>query len=200
MFRALREVVRAVKRLTEETPVQTLTPRIAAELISHEGIVPEAYKDSIGVWTWGVGITDASGHTVGRYIDNPQSIEKCLEIYLWSVREKYLPKVLRAFEGVHLTEAQIAAALSFNYNTGAIASASWVKQYVAGDVEGARKAIMNWCKPASLKKRRERERDLFFDGKWTTDGTALVYDVAKPSYHPVNAKRIDIMPALEALL
>ena len=181
-------------------PMTTLTPRIAAELLSHEGIVCEAYKDSVGVWTWSVGITDASGHSVGRYKDNPQSIEKCLEIYLWALRERYLPTVLQTFAGHKLTEAQLGAALSFHFNTGAIHRADWVRKWKAGDKAGARAAFMNWSKPKEIIPRREAERDLFFDGKWSGDGTALVFDVAKPSYFPVQPKRIDIMPELERLL
>ena len=75
----------------------TITPRIAAELIAHEGIVREAYRDSVGVWTWSVGITDASGHRVGRYRDHPQPLSRCLEIYLWVLQNRYLPAVLQAF-------------------------------------------------------------------------------------------------------
>ena len=52
-----------------------ITVKIAQEIVSHEAIVREAYKDSVGVWTWSVGITNASGHKVfPRYKDNPQSL------------------------------------------------------------------------------------------------------------------------------
>lgn len=64
--------------------MREITPRIALELIVHEGIVTEAYKDSVGVWTWSVGVTDASGHTVfPRYKDRPQPLEHCIGVYLW---------------------------------------------------------------------------------------------------------------------
>lgn len=177
-----------------------ITPRIAAELVAHEGIVREAYRDSVGVWTWSVGITDASGHRVGRYRDNPQSLDHCLAIYVWVLRQRYLPAVLEAFGDVELAEHELGAALSFHYNTGAIGRAEWVRLYVDGKRDAARSAILNWCRPAVLAKRRMRERDLFFDGRWTTDGTALLYDVAKPSYAPTGGKRVAIMPALEQLI
>ena len=71
-----------------------ITPRIAAELISHEAIVREAYLDSVDVWTWSVGITSASGHTVWpRYLDNPQTLRRCFEVYEWAIRTNYLPAV-----------------------------------------------------------------------------------------------------------
>ena len=107
-------------------PIDGITLRVALELLSHEAIVREAYKDSVGVWTWGVGVTDASGHKVQRYIDSPQTIERCLEIYVWLLRTRYAPAVRKAFEGHNLSEHEFAAALSFHYNTGAIGRATWV--------------------------------------------------------------------------
>lgn len=177
-----------------------ITPRIAAELIAHEGIVTEAYRDSVGVWTWSVGITDASGHRVGRYRDQPQPLHRCLEIYLWALQNRYLPAVLDAFGPIRPKEHELAAALSFHWNTGAIARAEWMRHVRAGDLAAARKAMLNWCRPASLAIRRRREQALFFNGRWAGDGTALVYSVAKPAYRPVRGRRQPIMGSLAHLL
>ncbi|WP_170601210.1 lysozyme [Ruegeria arenilitoris] len=162
-----------------------ITPRIAAELISHEAIVREAYLDSVDVWTWSVGITSASGHTVWpRYLDNPQTLRRCFEVYEWAIRSNYLPAVETAFAGHALTEAQLGAALSFHYNTGAIDRAVWVRRWKAGDVAGARRAIMYWRRPPEIRPRRRNERALFFDGVWSGTGTGTEYQVRKPSYRP----------------
>jgi len=179
-----------------------LTSRVALELVGHEAIVLEAYKDSEEVWTWGVGVTDASGHAVGRYKDNPQTIRRALEVYIWLLRERYIPSVLAAFAGRQLTEAQFAAALSFHYNTGAIRKAGWVRLWKEGNVAAARAAIMEWRKPAEIIGRRTKERDLFFDGRWSADGKALVIPVSKPSYKPNfrAAQRVDVSADLTALL
>lgn len=180
--------------------MRDITPRIALELIAHEGIVTEAYKDSVGVWTWSVGITDASGHKVyPRYWNKPQPLEHCIGVYLWLLRERYLPPVLAAFGSYDPTEAELGAALSFHWNTGAIARASWIRRFVGGDRAGARKAMLDWARPASLLARRRLEQSLFFDGKWSGDGTALVYGVAKPSYRPSGGKRIAIQAMVEGL-
>jgi lysozyme len=156
----------------------------------------------VGVWSWGIGVTNASGHDVMRYKDNPQPIERCLEVYLWLLREKYIPSVVKAFEGFTLTEAQFAAALSFHYNTGAIGKAGWVKRAKAGDMAGARAAIMEWRKPPEIIERRQKECDLFFDGRWSQDGKATVYDVRKPSYSPnwKTARRVDVSADLLRLM
>ncbi len=180
----------------------TITERVAMELIAHEAIVPEAYKDSVGVWTWGVGVTDASGHGVMRYKDNPQPISHCLAVYLWLLREKYAPAVVKAFGSHRLTESQFGAALSFHYNTGAIGRATWVRAFLDGDGATARSKFMEWKKPAAIIERRAKERDLFFSGQWTSDGKATVYPVRKPSYSPdwKGARRIDIRDDLRAAM
>ena len=169
-----------------------LTPRIVAELIAHEGIVAEAYRDSVGVWTWSVGLTDASGHKVERYRDNPQSLSHCMAVFVWALRRNYLPPVLAAFGDRPVAEHELAAALSFHWNTGGIARAEWMRLAMAGEQAKAREAMLNWAKPASLLGRRRKEQALFFDEVWSNDGTALVYGVAKPSYRPIGGRRVAI--------
>ncbi|SPH24375.1 hypothetical protein DEA8626_03426 [Defluviimonas aquaemixtae] len=179
-----------------------ITPNIAAELIAHEGIVREAYKDSVGVWTWSVGVTSASGHKVWpRYVDNPQTLKRCFEVFEWLVRNKYLPPVKRAFAGHILSEAQLGAALSFHYNTGGIERASWVKKWKEGDVAGARQAIMNWSRPPEIIPRRRKEQALFFNGVWSNDGFGTEYGVRKPAYTPdwSSARRVQIKETLDEL-
>lgn len=179
-----------------------LTARAAAEIVGHEAIVQEAYKDSVGVWTWSVGIAATSGFNVLQYKDNPQPIATCLKAYVELLRDKYLPAVLKAFQGHQLTEAQLCAALSFHYNTGAILKASWPKLFLSGEIAKAKSSIMEWRNPPEIVGRRTKERDLFFDGKWTGDGKATVYKVRKPSYTPDwgSAVRVPVLADLQALL
>ena len=69
--------------------MKEVTPKIALEILSHEAIVLEAYKDSVDVWTWGVGVTQESGHDVyPRYLDCPESVCRCLEVYLQILQDK----------------------------------------------------------------------------------------------------------------
>ncbi|MEP1208493.1 MAG: lysozyme [Rhizobiaceae bacterium] len=180
-----------------------LTARIALELLSHEAIVREAYQDVVGVWTWGVGVTETSGHTIcPRYVDRPQTLRWCLEMYLRLLRETYAPAVREAFGDTPLSEHEFGAALSFHYNTGAIATASWVEEWQRGEVEAARESFMNWRKPPSLIPRREKERDLFFDGIWSSDGTVMELSVEKPSYSPdpTSKRPVAIRSVLSELL
>ena len=179
-----------------------LTAKAAAFVAAKEGLVLEAYKDSKGIWTWALGVTDASGHDVHpRYQDKPQTIERCLEVSLWLMEQKYLPAVARAFAGHNLTEAQLAAALSFHWNTGSILTASWVKLWKAGELAQARRSFLSWNKPKEIIARREAEAALMFDGKWPAL-ICPVYPVKKPSYTPDwgKAQRIDLLPIIEGMV
>ena len=180
--------------------MRTLTPRIVGEILQHEGLAREAYRDSIGVWTWSVGITDASGHRVARYRDNPQPLERCLEVFMWLLTTRYLPAVLAAFGAFEPYEHQLAAAHSFHYNTGAVARASWLQHFLAGEADAARRALLDWRRPPEIMPRRRRERDLFFDAKWSGGGTVAVYAVAKPGYRPVRPRRDGVDQMLGAML
>ena len=184
-------------------PTTTITERIMLEILEHEGIVLEAYKDSVNVWTWGAGVTSKSGHSVMRYVDRPQTMRRVLEVYEWLLRTKYLPGVLEAFGSMQLTEAQLGAALSFHWNTGAIGEASWVKSVKAGRTDQAHTEFLNWSKPKEIIPRRKLERALFFDGTWSSDGLVTVYQrVRKPSYTPEwsSAKQVDIRDDLRAVV
>ncbi|MFA6219611.1 MAG: hypothetical protein WC692_07500 [Erythrobacter sp.] len=179
-----------------------LTEKTLLEIAEHEGLVLEAYLDSVGVWTWGFGVTDASGHKVGRYRKSRSTIERAVEVFEWLLRTKYLPEVQRAFRGRELTEAQLAAALSFHWNTGAIGEADWVRSVLAGERRTAWLQFMNWSKPREIIARRKAERDLFFEGRWSGDGVVVIYEEVDPSGRTrwASARQIDIRDEVRAAL
>lgn len=179
-----------------------LNVKAVTELMHHESIIQEMYKDSVGVETWSAGLTAASGINVHQYKDNPASMQVCVDAVINRLRKVYVPDVLVAFAGKTLTEAQFAAALSFHYNTGAVRRADWVKHWVAGHTDAACASIMNWKSPPEIKERREKERDLFFKGHWSQDGKTTVFLVRKPSYAPNwgSAKRVDVSSEIKAAL
>lgn len=171
-----------------------ITYKVALEVASHEAIVRQSYKDTKGIWTWSIGLTNASGHNVDRYIGKPQTLQRCLSVYVWAL-ERYAKEVRSAFTKP-LTEAQFAAALSFHYNTGAIKRATWVKSFNAGKIDAAKAEIMNYKKPVEIIPRRQKERDLFFNGIWSNKGTILEYQVNSKS-QPVSPKSINIEKELK---
>lgn len=182
-----------------------LTPKIVALVGSEEGLVREWYKDSEGVGTWALGVTNPSGHNVDRYKDNPQTLARCLEVSVWLMQTKYLPAVERAFASAAtpLNEAQIAAALSFHWNTGAIGRTDWVKLWLAGMTDKAKAFLLShYLNGGALAARRKREAALFFDGAWPADLRVPIYPVRKTSYMPdfQRGVRTDIIPALQQIM
>lgn len=179
-----------------------LTVKVVLELLGHEAIIREMYKDSVGVNTWSAGITAASGVNVLQYKDKPASMQECINAVIVCLKTKYLPEVLAAFGSKTLTQEELAAALSFHYNTGAIGRADWVKLYLAGKTAEAYTAIMNWRSPPEVVERRRKEQALFFRGVWSQDGKVNTYEVNKPSYSPKwsSAKRVNVTLELNEAL
>jgi hypothetical protein len=99
-----------------------------------------------------------------------------------------------------ISKAQFAAALSFHWNTGAIEKALWVELWKKGEVAAAKKAFMHWVTPPEIESRREKERDLFFDGTWSNDGTMTEYTRLTSKMTPVwsSARKIDVSKQLRA--
>jgi lysozyme len=175
--------------------------QIALEVACHEAIVRQAYKDSKNIWTWSVGITNASGHNVERYIGKPAELSHCLAIYIWAL-QRYAADVHKAFDGYELKKHEFAAALSFHYNTGGIRRAMWVRDVMNGRIDKARQSFMNWNKPAEIIKRRTKERDLFFDAKWSNNGFMTEFTRLTSRNTPdwSSGVRIDVRQELQKLL
>ena len=144
-----------------------------AEIASHEGIVMSKYKDSVGVWTIGIGHTKNAGAPDPEKLKDALSLDKIMQIFASDIK-KFETRVLSAFTRT-LTQAQFDAAVSFDFNTGAIHRASWVKQFNKGEDQAARWAFMKWRKPREIIPRRQAECDLFFHGRYSGNGKVNVY-------------------------
>ena len=172
-------------------------------LALHEGIVPAPYKDSVGVWTYGIGHTAAAGPPVpanmpkGMPADLDAALRHVFEVFRADL-PKYEEGVRRAVK-VPVTQAQFDALVSFHYNTGAIGRASLVKKLNAGDVKGAAAGFMAWVKPKEITERRRQEQALFATGAYP-GGLVTVWGAAADGrviWKPV--KRLN-MPQVLALL
>jgi lysozyme len=140
-----------------------------AFIAAHEGIVTRAYRDAAGVWTIGVGHTAAAGPpapargmTVSR--------DEALAIFAGD-----LPRYERRVDATLGGRAQTVfdGAVSFDFNTGAVDRAAWVRYFRAGEMTSARAALLQWTKAggrrlAGLVRRREDEARLIFDGDYGT--------------------------------
>ncbi|WP_323036232.1 lysozyme [Pararhodobacter sp.] len=108
-----------------------------------EGVVLRAYRDVVGVWTIGAGLTAASG-----VVDPGPGMEitaaEASRLMALALRQKYEPAVARAMPGAK--QHEFDGGVSFHWNTGAIARASWVPAWASGNMAGMRERLMRWNK------------------------------------------------------
>lgn len=170
------------------------------EVISHEAIVPYRYIDSVGVNTDGVGHTKAAGgHDPAArpfgveipLIEVLQTFKTDLKSYVTRVN-KYMTRG---------TPKQKGAGLSFDFNTGGIGRATWVKSHNAGNEAQAAAQIMNWTTPPEITERRRKEQILYRDGKYSNNGFVTIIPAdsrGRPLY--AKGKRIDARPIVAQLM
>ncbi|WP_018184150.1 glycoside hydrolase family protein [Kaistia granuli] len=146
------------------------SPAGLEQLVAEEGEVLRAYRDVAGVWTIGVGLTAASGVIVpkaGMTITRAQSRALLAE----ALTSRYEPAVAAAMPGA--LGHEFDGGVSFHFNTGAIARASWVRAWHNSDRAALRAGLATWNKAGGrvvegLSRRRAREADLILDGRRDT--------------------------------
>lgn len=138
-------------------------------LYAHEGVVTKAYRCPAGEWTIGAGLTSKSGVvkvTPGMIITEAEN-DRLVDLAL---SKNYVPRVLAAL-GSECSQQALDAGASFDYNTGAIHKASWVKAFLARDFVQTHARLLLWTKGGGkvlpgLKRRREAEYDLLVHGDY----------------------------------
>lgn len=159
-----------------------MSPQGTVALVLHEGIVPGPYRDSKGVWTYGIGHTAEAG--TPDPITLPRGMPADLDAELrqvFSVLARDLPRyeaAVNAAVKIPIAQHQFDALVSFHFNTGAIARATLVKTLNTGNLSLAAAQFMNWTKPREVTARRQAERDLFARGIYPT-GRASIWQVSR---------------------
>ena len=137
-----------------------LSPIGAAALIAREGRRLDAYRDSVGIWTIGVGHTAAAGLPVPR-AGLRISAAECDALFARDV-QSFVRTVRQAVPGdlpQHAFDALVS--LCFNIGPAAFLRSTVLRRLRAGDRAGAAEAILMWNRPAVLIPRRQAEADQF---------------------------------------
>lgn len=146
---------------------------VALEL--EEGVVLRAYRDAVGVWTIGAGLTAASGvirPKAGMVITKAEATALLQE----ALRKKYEPAVAVAMSTVtgstvtRPAQHEFDAGVSFHWNCGSISRASWVQAWKKkAPAHEIRRRLGAWNKGRGrmlpgLTARREREAEMLLFG------------------------------------
>ena len=148
------------------------------EIAEHEGIVPAPYRDSVGVWTYGIGHTAAAGGLDPQVMDKAfpsgpayqDAIEQAIDVFQEDV-VKYENRVRKALK-VPVKQHEFDALVSFDFNTGGIHRAKLTEAINAGEVDAADR-FMGWLKPPEIRKRRTAEMNLFLTGDYDANGSDI---------------------------
>ncbi len=136
-----------------------------------EGVILKAYRDPVGIWTIGSGLTAASG-VIKPVAGMVLSRARAREFLSQALAANYEPGVASAMPGAE--QNAFDGGVSFHFNTGAIGRASWVGKWRAHDLPGVRTALLLWNKAAGkvfpgLQRRREEEYLLIAKGIYTAN-------------------------------
>lgn len=152
-----------------------------------EGFRAKAYKDAVGVWTIGYGVTANAGvgisPSAGMVISEAEA-----EWYLQKAVDKCAASISPAITAP-INENQFGAFVSLAYNIGpsAFKKSAALRHFNAGNTAAAAGAILFWEKAGGkvlrgLTRRREAERKLFLT-------PAMVgQPPVRPDVEPVTAK------------
>lgn len=154
-----------------------LSDKGLAFLEAHEGVVLKAYRDPVGIWTIGAGLTSASGVVKVKpgMIISKDEASRLLQAAL---RRNYEPRVAKAMPDA--AQHEFDAGTSFDWNTGAIHKATWVKRWRAKAGAVLIKAgLMAWIKGGGrvlpgLKRRREEEAVMLLEGRYVGVSAPMV--------------------------
>ena len=126
-------------------------------LMDREGCELKAYRDTVGIWTIGIGHTSAAG---------PPSVKQGMVISQEDAETIFKDDVAEFEEGVtdlldrkpigqHQFDAFVS--LAYNIGLGAFSTSTTLRRFLAGDHAGAAQAILLWNKPPEIKARRRGE-------------------------------------------
>ena len=137
----------------------------------HEGVVLKAYRDPVGIWTIGAGLTKASGVVTpkgGMHITKAEASQLLAQALL----RNYEPTVNVVMPGA--AQYEFDGGVSFHFNTGAIKRASWVKFWRNGVWPEVKRRLCLWNKAGGrvlkgLTRRRTEEYYLILNGSYSGD-------------------------------
>lgn len=122
------------------------------------------YRDSVGVWTFGIGHTASAGAPDPAKMPRGEArpITEVMQVFSRDLK-RFEDRVNDAVK-VPLKQHEFDSLVSFDFNTGGIHRARLTKLLNEGRRVEAADAFMGWSKPKEIILRREKEMHLFHTG------------------------------------
>ena len=158
-----------------------------------EGLYKKAYRDEVGVWTIGYGITNADKSITGVTIKAGLVIsEKIADNWLErSLNSKYLQKVMKYDKKYNWNQNEIDALISFAYNIGSIdgltANGTRSRATIAAKILEYNKAGGKVYR--GLTRRRKAERKLFLTATKEKKAVKKVYAKVNTKHDPLTIRK-----------
>src|SRR4051812_32598192 len=135
-----------------------MTLRGRQRLTDREGKRLTAYRDSVGVWTIGVGHTAAAGAPAPKR-GMTITAQECDDLLARDL--VHYETLINNAVKVPLADHEFDALVSIAYNVEAFAKSTAIKLLNAGDRRGCAAHIMDWRKPPEIIGRRHTEQSQF---------------------------------------
>ena len=166
------------------------------ELVGHEGICLSKYRDSVGVWTIGVGATRTEIPDLASWpLSKTITMEDAFSLLGRSLL-KYEIAVSNSLTR-EIAQTQFDALVSWCYNVGVgytkpvrnrkgemTRNVASVIRLLNSGASGAElyRALMLYKKPPEIIERRRKEASLLAYGTYSNDGKALLFPVSSSGY------------------
>lgn len=157
------------------------------DLIGLEGICQSKYKDSVGVWTVGIGATQSEYPDIAKWpADKKLSVIECIQAFNVHIQkyERAVSAALTKPVEQHIFDALVS--WCYNVGTGWLRTATVIK-LVNNGIRGKPlyDALMMFRKPPEIIERRRKEANLLAFGRYSNpNGVALLFPVS-PKGHPI---------------
>lgn len=175
------------------------------ELIGHEGIALSKYKDSVGVWTVGIGATKTEIPSIADWpLSRTITVQEAFDLFGRSIVQ-YEDAVNKALT-ITVPQYQFDALVSWCYNVGTgwtrpiydkkgnmIRDMATVLRLVnqGAPPNDLRNAMLMFRKPPEIISRRTKEANLLSYGVYSNGGKATLFPISS-SGNPVYSKGTSI--------
>lgn len=176
--------------------MQTISDKGLNFIKGFEGNALRAYRDSVGVWTIGYGLTNMDKGLPWKIQAGLTISQSDADGYLIrSLRDNYETAVSQVLPGVPQNVFDMGD--SFHFNTGAVKKATWPASYLRKDMASARVSLLSWNHGggqviAGLTRRRNAEWACISTGNYGAEGedhkvaafTPILSSVPTPTTRP----------------